>query len=199
MADVLEAAASGSLSTSTSILSTSTLSAVPTTISALAHPTPLSTSWLWSIVYILSSTAYLLRLLTFHLLAFTTYTLPTSTFALFSMTLTFTLNFTTLFLILTLFASAITWIVRYRYLNIYAQLPPEPQRQAPEIDLPPDSAEGDTKPGLNNYLDEFLSAIKIFGYLERPVFHELTRHMQTRKLIAGMWVRLVWWGDADWV
>lgn len=30
-----------------------------------------------------------------------------------------------------------------------------------------------------------MSAIKIFGYLERPVFHELARHMQTRQLIAG--------------
>lgn len=41
------------------------------------------------------------------------------------------------------------------------------------------------KSGLSTYLDEFLSAIKVFGYLERPVFHELTRTMQTRQLIAG--------------
>ena len=45
--------------------------------------------------------------------------------------------------------------------------------------------EHDSKRGLSNYLDEFLSAIKVFGYLERPVFHELTRTMQTKKLIAG--------------
>ena len=68
---------------------------------------------------------------------------------------------------------------------MYARLPPEPQRKDLQIDLPPDTQEGDSKPGLANYLDEFLSAIKIFGYLERPVFHELTRSMQTRKLIAG--------------
>ena len=68
---------------------------------------------------------------------------------------------------------------------MYARLPPEPQRKDPEIDLFPDVSHGDSKPGLANYLDEFLSAIKIFGYLERPVFHELTRTMQTRKLIAG--------------
>jgi lysophospholipid hydrolase len=68
---------------------------------------------------------------------------------------------------------------------MYARLPPEPQRKELQIDLPPDTQEGDSKPGLANYLDEFLSAIKIFGYLERPVFHELTRSMQTRKLIAG--------------
>lgn len=69
---------------------------------------------------------------------------------------------------------------------MYARLPPEPQRKEPQIDLFPDSQEGDSKAGLSTYLDEFLSAIKVFGYLERPVFHELTRHMQTRKLIAGI-------------
>ncbi|KAI9802963.1 MAG: phosphatidylcholine and lysophosphatidylcholine phospholipase [Sarcosagium campestre] len=95
------------------------------------------------------------------------------------------MNATTLMLILLAFASTVSWIVRYRFLNMYARLPPEPQRKEPEIDLFPDTHEGDTKPGLANYLDEFLSAIKVFGYLERPVFHELTRTMQTRKLIAG--------------
>ena len=75
--------------------------------------------------------------------------------------------------------------MRYRFLNMYSRLPPEPQRKEPEIDLYPDTQEGDSKSGFSNYLDEFLSAIKVFGYLERPVFHELTRTMQTRKLIAG--------------
>lgn len=81
--------------------------------------------------------------------------------------------------------SGVTWVVRYRYLNMYSRLPPEPQRKEPEVDLFPDTHEAGNKSGLSNYLDEFLSAIKIFGYLERPVFHELTRSMQTRKLIAG--------------
>jgi lysophospholipid hydrolase len=81
--------------------------------------------------------------------------------------------------------STVSWFVRYRFLNMYTRLPPEPQRKEPQIDLFPDTQEGDSKPGLANYLDEFLEAIKIFGYLERPVFHELTRTMQTRKLIAG--------------
>ena len=81
--------------------------------------------------------------------------------------------------------STISWFIRYRFLNMYSRLPPEPQRKEPQLDLFPDVQEGDSKPGLANYLDEFLSAIKVFGYLERPVFHELTRTMQTRKLIAG--------------
>jgi lysophospholipid hydrolase len=81
--------------------------------------------------------------------------------------------------------STVSWFVRYRYLNMYSRLPPEPQRKEPQVDLFPDTQEEGAKPGLSNYLDEFLSAIKVFGYLERPVFHELTRSMQTRKLIAG--------------
>ncbi len=88
-------------------------------------------------------------------------------------------------LIIAAMVSAISWVVRYRYLNMYSRLPPEPQRKEPEIDLFPDTHEEGIKPGLTSYFDEFLSAIKIFGYLERPVFHELTRSMQTRKLIAG--------------
>ena len=67
-------------------------------------------------------------------------------------------------LIVLAFASTVSWIVRYRYLNMYARLPPELQRKEPQIELFPDTQDGDSKPGLANYLDEFLSAIKVFGY-----------------------------------
>ncbi|KAK2797831.1 phosphatidylcholine and lysophosphatidylcholine phospholipase, partial [Arthroderma sp. PD_2] len=122
--------------------------------------------------------------LLYSVITFTTITVPTALFTLFSMSLTFTMNFTTLLVITLFLVSTISWFVRYRFLNKYSRLPPEPQRQEAQIDLFPDTQDGDSKPGLANYLDEFLSAIKVFGYLERPVFHELTRTMQTRKLIA---------------
>ncbi|KAJ5727021.1 Lysophospholipase nte1 [Penicillium malachiteum] len=121
----------------------------------------------------------------YWLITFTTITLPTWLFTLFSMSLTFTMNFTTLMLIFLAVVSTVSWFIRYRFMNMYSRLPPEPQRKEAQVDLFPDIQEGDSKPGLANYLDEFLSAIKVFGYLERPVFHELTRTMQTRKLIAG--------------
>ncbi|KAJ1545376.1 lysophospholipase [Saccharomyces cerevisiae] len=38
---------------------------------------------------------------------------------------------------------------------------------------------------LSSYLDQFLSAIKIFGYLEKPVFHDLTKNMKTQKMDEG--------------
>lgn len=71
-------------------------------------------------------------------------------------------------------------------MTTYSRLPHEPQRKGPVIDIYPETQEESSKSGFSSYyFDEFLSAIKIFGYLERPVFHELTRSMQTRKLIAG--------------
>ncbi|AMD22066.1 HGL274Wp [Eremothecium sinecaudum] len=39
--------------------------------------------------------------------------------------------------------------------------------------------------GFTSYLDEFLSAIRIFGYLDKLVFHELTKSMRTQRLEEG--------------
>ncbi|KAK0286387.1 phosphatidylcholine and lysophosphatidylcholine phospholipase [Friedmanniomyces endolithicus] len=116
---------------------------------------------------------------------FLSLTLPTWLFTFLSTSLTFTMNMTTILLVVVSFASTVAWFVRYRFLNMYSRLPPQTQRKEPQIEIFPDAQETDSKPGLSNYFDEFLSAIKVFGYLERPVFHELTRTMQTRKLIAG--------------
>lgn len=144
-----------------------------------------SSSWLGLIARLVLFILHILSSILYWSLKLTTISVPTLLFTLFSTTWTVTMNATTLALILLLMVSAVTWVVRYRYLNMYSRLPPEPQRKEPELDLFPDGHEEGAKPGLTNYLDEFLSAIKIFGYLERPVFHELTRSMQTRKLIAG--------------
>ncbi|KAK4936088.1 phosphatidylcholine and lysophosphatidylcholine phospholipase, partial [Elasticomyces elasticus] len=119
------------------------------------------------------------------LATFVTFVLPAWLYNVFSSSLTVTMNVTTILLIVFLVVSTITYFVRYRFLNVYTRLPLESQRKEPRIDFLPDVTDRDSKPGLSNYLDEFLSAIKVFGYLERPVFHELTRTMQTKKLIAG--------------
>jgi lysophospholipid hydrolase len=123
--------------------------------------------------------------LLYWVVSFITITLPTWIFSFLSRSFTLTLNMTTLLILLLAFASTVSWFVRYRFLNMYSRLPPEPQRKEPQVEVFPETQEHDSKPGLSNYFDEFLSAIKVFGYLERPVFHELTRTMQTRKLIAG--------------
>jgi lysophospholipid hydrolase len=84
------------------------------------------------------------------------------------------------------------FIIRYRYLAQYTlykelalPLPPPPSipTDFPELGLG-DAGER-RAPAFHNYLDDFLAAIRIFGYLEKPVFHELSRHLQTRRLNAG--------------
>ncbi|CAG8984088.1 hypothetical protein HYALB_00010588 [Hymenoscyphus albidus] len=146
---------------------------------------PPSSSWLWVFGRTIVAIIHFVPGVLYRLITFTTITMPSFLFTLFSTSLTVTMNATTLMLILVAFMSTISWFVRYRFLNMYARLPPEPQRKEPQVDLYPDTQEEGSKSGFSNYLDEFLSAIKVFGYLERPVFHELTRSMQTRKLIAG--------------
>ncbi|CAK7269839.1 phosphatidylcholine and lysophosphatidylcholine phospholipase [Sporothrix epigloea] len=150
-----------------------------------AKTTQGSSSWIGLFVRLILSCLHLVSIVLYFVLKAATFSLPTLLYTLFSTTLTVTMNATTLMVIFVVLFSAASWFVRYRYLNMYARLPPEPQRKEPDIDLFPDTHEEDTKSGFSSYLDEFLSAIKIFGYLERPVFHELTRSMMTRKLIAG--------------
>ncbi|RDA95174.1 hypothetical protein CP533_1895 [Ophiocordyceps camponoti-saundersi (nom. inval.)] len=140
----------------------------------------------WLLLAVINITSTLL----YWTIRIATLNVPRILFTLFSTSWTVTMNATTLMLIVVAVVSAVSWVVRYRILNMYSRLPPEPQRKEPEIDLFPDTQEGGAKLGISNYLDEFLSAIKIFGYLERSVFHELTRSMQTRKLIAGETINL---------
>lgn len=163
-----------------------TSSALPTLANAPGSDNgPYQQKGLWLLLSLLISMLAMVPSTLIQTFTFITITLPAWLFHLFSMSLTFTMNFTTLLLIVLAVVSTVSWFVRYRFLNVYARLPQESQRKEPQIDLFPDSQDGDSKPGLSNYLDEFLSAIKVFGYLERPVFHELTRTMQTRKLMAG--------------
>lgn len=96
--------------------------------------------------------------------------------------------------LLALFAGgliALTFVIRYRYLAKYTQLkepalpPPSPPSLTTELSPLQTVSDNRHSAPFHNYLDDFLSAIRIFGYLEKPVFHELSRHLQTRRLAAG--------------
>ncbi|KAJ5949806.1 Lysophospholipase nte1 [Penicillium verhagenii] len=174
-----------SLVSSVPSLTTTALSAAHISSSPPPFPPPIPSTMAGWIGWIFTFAFQVVPRALYWFITFTTLTLPTWLFTLFSMSLTFTMNFTTLLLILLAVVSTVSWFIRYRFMNMYSRLPPEPQRKEAQVDLFPDIQDGDSKPGLASYLDEFLSAIKVFGYLERPVFHELTRTMQTRKLIAG--------------
>lgn len=80
-------------------------------------------------------------------------------------------------------------VVRLRYLTKYSSETTPQKSDKPSATHGPslDYVTGTKKRGTDkskNYLDEFLSAIKVFGYLERPVFHELTKNMTTQKLVG---------------
>ena len=161
------------------------LAAAMSTATTPVEATQNATGWFGFIAWLLLAIINLISTILYWVIRIATINVPLILYTLFSTSWTVTMNATTLMFILAGVVSAVSWVVRYRILNMYSRLPHEPQRKEPEIDLFPDTHEEGTKSGLSSYLDEFLSAIKIFGYLERPVFHELTRSMQTRKLIAG--------------
>ncbi|CDW96027.1 hypothetical protein [Sporisorium scitamineum] len=122
------------------------------------------------------------------LATFFTITLPSLVYTVLHYSLTLQLNFPSLALLfLASLVSAFIWL-RYRHLNKYERLREVPLIRDEGFNLNPDvaSAGGDNDRGsFHNYLDDFLQAIRIFGFLEKPVFHELARHLQTRRLVAG--------------
>ncbi|KAI8967925.1 hypothetical protein BDF20DRAFT_839761 [Mycotypha africana] len=133
-----------------------------------------------------------------RIVGFATISIPVFFYRVLTWSFTLHLNFTSLLIILAIIATIAYWVVRYRFLTKYSRLKPinKPPKVASSFDLHPDTGDDDdfsgfpSKPGgYKNYPDEFLSAflssIKIFGYLEQPVFHELARHLQTKKLLAG--------------
>lgn len=101
---------------------------------------------------------------------------------------TLQLNFPSLFfLFIAIVVAGFVWL-RYRHLNRYERLREVPLTKDEGFNLHPDVARGsddNDRGSFHNYLDDFLQAIRIFGFLEKPVFHELARHLQTRRLVAG--------------
>ncbi|KAF9451397.1 patatin-domain-containing protein [Macrolepiota fuliginosa MF-IS2] len=119
------------------------------------------------------------------LIAFATISVPRFIYAVLSYSMTLTLDFWNFVAIFALSAVALNYWIRFRYLNDYAQLK-EPPLVKPDVnELHPDVNTAEPPPTFHNYLDDFLQAVRVFGFLEKPVFHELARHLQTRRLIAG--------------
>ncbi|KAF2673353.1 patatin-like serine hydrolase [Microthyrium microscopicum] len=135
------------------------------------------------LAWVIISIIKVVPLLLLRLVTFVTITVPSWLYTLLSVSLTVTINFSTLAFIGLAFLSTASYFIRYRY-HSYARGPVESSRKDPEVEVPNPQTDN-SKPGLSNYLDEFLSAIKVFGYLEKNVFHELTRTMHTRRLAAG--------------
>ncbi|KAG1773999.1 hypothetical protein EV702DRAFT_1127656 [Suillus placidus] len=119
------------------------------------------------------------------LIAFSTITIPRFIYFALSYSMTLTLNFWSFAIIFSASAVALNYWIRLRYLNTYSSLK-EPPLVKPDVNaLHPDVNTTEPPPAFHNYLDDFLQAVRVFGFLEKPVFHELARHLATRRLIAG--------------
>jgi hypothetical protein len=66
-------------------------------------------------------------------------------------------------------AIALNYWIRSKYLNVYARLKEPPLVKENAQELHPDVNTHDSTPAFNNYLDEFLQAVRVFGFLEKPV------------------------------
>ncbi|KAI0828902.1 patatin-domain-containing protein [Trametes gibbosa] len=142
------------------------------------HPLILLLSaFFWVILWILSWIK--------SLVAFVTISIPRFIYAVLSYSMTLTLNFWSFALLFAGLSVALNYWIRFRYLNKYTQLKEPPLLKADAQELHPDVNTPEQPPAFHNYLDEFLQAVRVFGFLEKPVFHELARHLQTRRLIAG--------------
>ncbi|GAA5909018.1 hypothetical protein JCM6882_004969 [Rhodosporidiobolus microsporus] len=172
----------------TPVAASSYAAAPPPVPPSLAHD--LLTAWdlvsrlgVWIITWAYS--------LSTRLIAFVTLALPAHLFNLlhFSASLTFRLTFLKVAGFVLIVSAGLSYVWKVRYLNRYTELRDLPGGNRIKgdegFDLHPDLATDQASSGFHNYLDEFLSAIKVFGYLEKPVFHELARHLQTRRLVAG--------------
>ncbi|KAF6754273.1 hydrolase [Ephemerocybe angulata] len=119
------------------------------------------------------------------LVAFATITIPRWLYAIVSYSMTLTLGFWNFVALFVLSAVGLNYLIKFRYLNDYMKLS-EPPLEKPDMnELHPDVNTNPTPASFHNYLDDFLQAVRVFGFLEKPVFHELARHLQTRRLIAG--------------
>ncbi|KAJ6541870.1 hypothetical protein B0H19DRAFT_1175019 [Mycena capillaripes] len=142
-----------------------------------SHPlVSLVSACFWVILWALSWVKWLI--------GFSTITIPTYIYAILSYSMTLTLNFWSFAIIGVLSAVALNYWIRFRYLNDYTQLKEPPLVKPDANELHPD-VNTDPPATFHNYLDDFLQAVRVFGFLEKPVFHELARHLQTRRLIAG--------------
>ena len=79
------------------------------------------------------------------------------------------LNFWSFAMLFCLCAVALNYWIRFRYLNTYAQLKEPPLLKPDAQELHPDVNTTETPPAFHTYLDEFLEAVRIFGFLEKPV------------------------------
>lgn len=104
------------------------------------------------------------------------------------------LNFWSFAIIFIASAVVLNYWIRFRYLNIYSQLKEPPLVKPDANELHPDVNTTDPPPAFHNYLDDFLQAVRVFGFLEKPVSYLLKRYHGNK--VEGFWQGLPRIGEA---
>ena len=103
------------------------------------------------------------------------------------------LHISSILITVAIVAVIVLLVIRYKYLTGYSKdldKKKAPKGSSTSRNLGPEKpqksaslfVEKRKEEKSSNYLDEFLAAIKVFGYLDKAVFHELTKSMTTQKL-----------------
>lgn len=74
-------------------------------------------------------------------------------------------------------AVALNYFIRFRYLNVYTTLKEAPLPKSDAKELHPDVNTTEGPLNFHNYLDDFLEAVRIFGFLEKPVRNPICRNL----------------------
>lgn len=119
----------------------------------------------------------------YSLLYFITITIPSFTLNLLSYSIHIRLSFTTIAIVLFILLILGIGIIRYRAHTSYSKFKEDPLEETKKDETYiRDDINDKKRYGSGSYLDEFLIALKIFGYLEKNVFNELIKNMKTLKL-----------------
>lgn len=118
--------------------------------------------------------------LMFQILNFLVIEIPAFFIRLLAIDFQFSLHLSSILLIVLCFGIFVFFVLRYKYLNSYSI----PDKSTGQDFNRPNVFMEKSKLVKNptNYLSQFMQGIKVFGYLEKSVFHELTKSMYTQKL-----------------
>ena len=87
------------------------------------------------------------------------------------------MNFWSFVVIFIASAIALNYWIRFRYLNVYTTLKEPPLVKSDVKELHPDVNVPETSTNFHNYLDDFLQAVRIFGFLEKPVSNDCMAYL----------------------
>ncbi|RCK57876.1 Lysophospholipase NTE1 [Candida viswanathii] len=134
----------------------------------------------YDLFYTVSHVLGVLQRVVFQVLNFLVIEIPAFFIRLLSIDFQFSLHLSSLLLIVLSIGFLVFFVIRYKYLNSYSIPDNSTTQDFNHLNVFVEKSKLVNNP--RNYLSQFMQGIKVFGYLEKSVFHELTKSMYTQKL-----------------